>query len=791
MKLRYRHDATNWLAMTAALLLVSLVCRGETSADEQRAFADGLFHRGFYDEAIDEYERYLEHAPAEPEAARSWLRLGRAAIMTGAYEKALYAFDQAATVALTDMQRLDARISRGETLFLMERFGEAAEALAATAAAEAAPDTRARALYYLGRALHEVGDTENAIAAFKRLTTEAPDTATAPFAQYHLGYALLDADRIEDAAAAFTAAANAESADDALRMESRFRAAELYDKLGWTAAALGAYEQLRSVFPDSEYARRADYGYAWALYHDGRYDDALVLLERLLEEGRDPRHAAGLTYLVGNCYYQQRRYEDAVRIYDRVRTEYPDSDFAARGLYKTAWAHHITGASSAAREAAAAFLELYHDTDQAGDARYLLGVILVVDGDYEEALEQFLLVAEDYPDSEFGADALFKAGECQTQLGLRNEAARTFEAFARRYPDNPLTEQAMLRSGDARFTAADFEEALENYMRILDDPPGDEHIVEETLYRTAVTYHNMKAFDDSAAMFQRLIEAFPESAYALEAQFRIAEYELREREDPLQAIVAYEKVLNSPGAEAFAVRALQGLAAARYEQKDYEQAAEQLLQLVRDHPGEALSAEAYMWSAQWLRDAERWDDAAAMYEAMLTHYPDHEERGGLWFFLGECREHAGVPDKAIAAYKEALDYAADSARAATIEYRLGTLHQQQEALDEALALFEAAANRDGGEISARARFKLATVQEALGNHDAAARNYMRLAILFVHETLSPESLWRAGNCYLALENPVQAREVFGELLRDYPDSPFAEQARERLETLATHADAGE
>ncbi|MCK5862751.1 MAG: tetratricopeptide repeat protein, partial [Candidatus Hydrogenedentes bacterium] len=106
-------------------------------------------------------------------------------------------------------------------------------------------------------------------------------------------------------------------------------------------------------------------------------------------------------------------------------------------------------------------------------------------------------------------------------------------------------------------------------------------------------------------------------------------------------------------------------------------------------------------------------------------------------------------------------------------------------------LFETVANLNGGDVSARARFHLAAVQESQGNHESAARNYMRLAILYAHETLSPEALWRAGNCYQTLGNRDQAASVYKELLADYPDSSFAEQAQGALHAMMKPAEAAE
>jgi TolA-binding protein len=617
------------------------------------------------------------------------------------------------------------------------------------------------------------------MTAFSTLVTELSDTPLAGFAQYHLGFAYLEKDNTEEAAKAFSAAANTSGADEALRMESRFRAAELYDKLGWTAAALGAYEQLRNDFPDSDYANRADYGYGWALYHSGRYDEAYTLADEFINRHPDSPHVAGFFYMKGSCRYQQARYAEALELYAALREKYSGTPFAGKALYKSAWAHHLGGDNLAARETAIAFLESCPDSEFRGEGLYLLGTLRVLDGDYEEGLEQFRQVSEKYPKSEFAAEALFKCGECYAQLDMRDEAAKTFETFAKNFPGNPLTEQAMLRSGDARFTAQDFAEALANYKAIL-EKPGDPAIEEETLYRLAVTYHNMKQQGESAAAFNQLLSKYPEGKYAAEAHFRIGDFELRQNKDSLKAIEAYQAALTKKPSTSVALGALQGLATARYEQKDYEQASAQVLQIIHDYPDSSLPDEAYLWCGQWLNEVERWTDAAGVFSALLKAYPEHEQRPEILFALGNCHEKAGDDAAAIKSFTAALDLDKEGARAAELRYRLGNLYENGKELDKAKTFYESAANLDGGEISARARFQLAALYETQGDFDNAARNFMRLAILYVHETLSPEALWRAGNCYVRLNNAEQAKSIFEELVADYPDSSFAQEARNAL-----------
>jgi TolA-binding protein len=60
---------------------------------------------------------------------------------------------------------------------------------------------------------------------------------------------------------------------------------------------------------------------------------------------------------------------------------------------------------------------------------------------------------------------------------------------------------------------------------------------------------------------------------------------------------------------------------------------------------------------------------------------------------------------------------------------------------------------------------------------------MRVAILFLHEQLSPESLWRAGQCFEKAGSRDQAKKSYDELIRDYGNSEQATKAKAALAQL--------
>ena len=764
------------------LALLAFGGYAESPEQAQIDFANGLFQREFFKEAAEEYQAYLDKCPEGEHVKTALYRLGEALYAAQQYEEALKAFDRLLGLDLDELTRQRALLSKGEVLHFLKRPADAVLVLEPLTGEEVAPDVRARALYQTGKLSAESDDTAAAIKAFKTLIDNVPESRFVPFARYQLAFVYLAREEVEQAAVEFSGAAGDSRAEPELRMESRYRAAEAYDRIGWFGAAVKAYEQLKHDFPDSEYAHRAEYGYAWALYHAGKYAEAAAAGEAFIQKHPDLPEAIGVHYLLGNCLQQQKQYERALEVYTGIRKEHNDSPFAARSHYKIAWCLYLSGKTQEAREEALAFLRAPRDESLVGDTAFLLGSIMASEEDYDNAYEEFRLVAEKYAGGEFGAEALYKAGECLAQLGRTDEAAKVFETFANQYPAHTLTEQAILRAGDAELSAAAFDAAVEKYKKIL-EAPGDPGMEENTLYRLAITYHNMKNHEASANTFRTIIEKFPDSRHTAEAHFRIAEYLLREGKDPVKVIESYEAAMAVDPDGDLAGRALKGLALARYEMKDHDAAAELFLRLMTEYRRVPLNEQTYAWVGQRLFDQQKWDQAVAAFNALLEANPDYPNPERVRFKIAECREAAGKPSEAIKLYQAVVDLAPRTSAAVDARFRMAKLYEAQNKPKEAFTLYEEAANMDTGDTAARARFRLGELYEEKEELDAAVRSYMRVAILFLHEELSPKALWRAGQCLERSDSVAQANKRYEELIQDYPNSEEAAKAKDALGKL--------
>ncbi len=768
--------------LAIGVLAISALARADSPEERQFDFANGLFRKGYFDLAAEQYRQYLQEYPSGQFQQDAWLRLAESEFSQNRYPESLDAYEQ--YLQRTDPQNpayKRALARKGELLYRLKRYDEALAVLNPLTYEDTEADIRASCLYFAAKVASDQNDPNRAQSLLKQLIESCSGSPLVPFARYQLASVLASTGQLEQAAIEFAEAANY-AQDDSLRIECRFRAAETYDKVGWFDAAVTAYEDLLKQYPDTTYTPQALRGYAWALFHARRYDDALAATDRFLQAYAESPQRFDIAYLRGNCLQLKGLLQEAMKEYEALRKDAANTEFGARAHYRMAWVLFQMGNQEEANREVDTFLSKYTDSPIRGDVLFLRGALLLAKGNFQDAYEEFHLVAENYPTSEFAPDALFKAGECLAQLGRIEEAGKAFERFVQLYPEHPLTEQAVLRVGDAQFLTASFEGATAKYRAILERNP-DPTTEQEILYRLAVTYHNMQNYAESAATFRKLVEKFPQSPRVAEARFRIGDYLLRDAAKAIEAIPEFEASLAAEAKGAFSGRATKGLALARYETKDYDGAAETFLKLIRDFPDVRLNEKTYAWLGQRFYEQQRWREAAETFDAMARALPDYPKPERIKLKIAECTQKAGDVEKALQLYDAVAQTAPQSTESVEARWNMAQIHESRGETDKAIALYEAAANADTSEKAARARFRLGELFEQRGDFDAAARHYMRIAILMLHEELSPESLLRAARCFEQAGKIDQAKKAYQELIAEFPQSAQAAQATESLQRL--------
>ena len=206
-------------------------------------------------------------------------------------------------------------------------------------------------LFYLGRALRDQKECEEARQAFRELAENYPESRWVPLAALQANAAedcppLALQPLSEERWGCEEVPSPVEKADCFFRSKSYRKAKELYKtlsrqdrgrggqgifyltRLSQAAArsqdfdtAIRANETIRSRYPDIEAAREAHRKTAFLYQDAGDYRRAIPVLRELLEKGRTPQERRLYQERIGWCHFRLEQYAEAVDSFDAALRE--------------------------------------------------------------------------------------------------------------------------------------------------------------------------------------------------------------------------------------------------------------------------------------------------------------------------------------------------------------------------------------------------------------------------------------------------------------------------------------
>lgn len=161
-------------------------------------------------------------------------------------------------------------------------------------------------------------------------------------------------------------------------------------------------------------------------------------------------------------------------------------------------------------------------------AQYFLAMSYFKEKDYPTAASEFRKLLNSFPTSDFADDALFMVGLSDYEQSPRAELDQTYTLEAREqfqdfldiYSGSPLVPEA------------------EKYLQACQDKLAEKNLKNGRLYL------RMKEFGACRLYLNEVLEKYPESKWAAEAQFLLAEsYRLESQKS--QALAEYQKFLDN------------------------------------------------------------------------------------------------------------------------------------------------------------------------------------------------------------------------------------------------------
>jgi len=200
--------------------------------------------------------------------------------------------------------------------------------------------------------------------------------------------------------------------------------------------ALSRFSTIVAVWPEGEYAARAQYHKALCLEMLGDYNRAAEEYVKMTYLYPDSDLVGDATIRLATHYYtREKRYDVSARIYENFQRRFPQHEKAARALFMCG-SCYIKQAEKIQKEAEEA---------AARKNAQFRGSPLGVTEMYKKAAEAFERLGEAYRATatpELRAQALYWAGDVQLRAGLAKESYRSLKSCVLDYPETEWARRA-------------------------------------------------------------------------------------------------------------------------------------------------------------------------------------------------------------------------------------------------------------------------------------------------------------------------------------------------------------
>jgi len=497
-----------------------------------------------------------------------------------------------------------------------------------------------------------------------------------------------------------------------------------------------------------------------ALSRDGRLDQALTEREVLRSaaatavatpssrrnQSPDSDPFLDVTLHLAEAAYSSGQRQTAERLFGELAASKGSPRYAAQGLAGLGWCRLDTSDLDESAAAFARLLDQFPDSPLAAEAALMRARALEGTDNPSGAIAMYDLIIERHPHSEQMADALWGAARLHDRLEQDQDAARLLKRLIDEHPDFAAIDAAIYQYawvlsdlGKKEESVLAFERVARNYRNGTYWP--------DSMYRLAHRAAEDGDHERAAILLDEVLDATPKGevlahALYLKGQLAAAQDDWDQVAQPMQRVV--DEFPDSP----LRMPAEYWLADSLYRQERYDEAGRRFAQLAQEMEGrnDSWLGLVVLRQAQTLAQEQRWQEAHDLAGTIAERFPDFNQPHEVDYLLGRCLASLGQFDEARQAY-ERVTRSSDHGRsetAAMAQWMIGEsfFHQQR--------------------------------------YEEAIRAYHRVEALYAYPRWQAGALLQAGKCHEMLGQWQQATELYDEVTKAYPNTPFTEEAGRRL-----------
>lgn len=470
--------------------------------------------------------------------------------------------------------------------------------------------------------------------------------------------------------------------------------------------------------------------------------------------------------------------DQAAELFTRITAEFPDSELVAPALSELAEIRIAEKDMAGAAAAYAALVEKFPDDELAKNATYGLGWARYNLGDLEGAAGPLWKVAKDK-----SAPAKLQVASTEllvwVEAGAKRpaESMRAFMGLTQLIQDEDRLVAAARVVDGALVLAKDIEGRTLLWNQVSDLVKGAEGVAAARIEKGFVA---LDKGDVETAAREALAarQAVPTSPAAAELLFFVGEAYFK-AEDDLRAAPLF-LAASAHGAPEVAERALYKAGFSELRSGNNASAVSAFAAVAERFGNGVLAPESMFLAGEASYRDGKDAEAVKWLRRMLKEAPRHASRAKALFRLGVAEGRLENWRPSADALAELIAKNPEFPSLVEAELWRGRALSRVKERRAARQSLSRVVEKDQGVLAAQARIELGRMHEAENDDESAISEYLKVAVLYGHAEECAEALVRAGDVLVRQGKADRGKAQYEEAIADYPDTPWADEGRERL-----------
>ncbi len=528
-------------------------------------------------------------------------------------------------------------------------------------------------------------------------------------------------------------------------------------------------------------------------YQRGEWEQAEHYLDQYLSGDASVRDADSIASAdvallkLGLARIRQGREKEALPQFDLLIAQHRSSPHWLQAVFERGQAYLALKDSAKAAADFEQVLAEGADSRFAGHAANHLGSIALKDRRFDRAAEYFADVQSRSGAGTGSAGALFQQAQALMAAKQFDAAGSKFSDFLKRYPTHGHAARAQSQLIVALARQEHFADALKQITAFEKRDPKqmDVALLATVLYEKAWASRKLGHKQQAQLAYQRLIELKTGGELEAHSLLELAELEAGAEQwsEAVALLTRLEKQIDASDSKVPLAVAEQGayrLGVYLFKLGRYGQAAAKFEGFVERFSDSTVVASASFFCGEAYFKSANHGRAVKHLARVVEQFPSHETAAPSLLRLGECLAVLQKWKKSEDFFAQYLSRFADGDLWYQARFGVGWARENRGRYDEAIESYREVVERHQGETAARAQFQIGECLYAQKKFEPAARELIKVDILYAYPEWSAAALYEAGRCMQHLGQDAQARAQFKQVAGKYKQTRWAQMAEESL-----------